>query len=126
MATFEFANEWRPTNSIDIPEMGNFYLEAVNDDEGYYYYLMVKSALGTCSFMWYGPVIPDVGLLPNNYQVGYQRFQYAEQKVHMWITKWLNDKSKGITSAHLIEESKMFDEYRDIKRYMENYSDEVY
>ena len=80
MSTFEFANEWVPTNSIDIPEIGNFYLEAIDEENLMYYYLMIKSSLGTASVMSYGPVVPDVQLLPDKYQVSFERLSFKEKK----------------------------------------------
>ena len=126
MSTFEFANEWVPTNSIDIPEIGNFYLEAIDEENLMYYYLMIKSSLGTASVMSYGPVVPDVQLLPDKYQVSFERLSFNDKKIAGLISEWLNDKSKGITAAYIIDQNKFFDNYRDLKEYMNSYSDEVY
>ena len=41
---FDFANELKATNFIDIDNIGNFALEAVNEDDGFYYYLLVKTS----------------------------------------------------------------------------------
>lgn len=126
MATFEFANEWRPTNSIDIPELGNFFLEAINEEETYYYYLSVRSSLGTSTIVWYGPVVPDVERLPAGYQIEFERFPFGDKKMIAWITKWLNDKVKKITGAYLIDQNKFKENYRDVMKYVTEYNDEVY
>lgn len=126
MATFDFANELRPTNSIEIPEIGNFCLEAINEDDGLYYYLLVKTSLGTSSIMHYGPVVPDVNLIPSGYSTNFERQKFNDKKINLWISKWLNDKNKKITAAYIIDETKIFDNFRDLSSYMKNYSDEVY
>lgn len=126
MATIEFANEWKATNSIDIDELGNFYLEAINEDEGFYYYLMVKSTLGTSSIMWYGPIVPDVQLLPPGYSTHLERMQFNDKKMNLWLNKWINDRMKGITAAYLTDQKTFKESYRDLLTYMDSYSDEVY
>ena len=76
--------------------------------------------------MSYGPVVPDVQLLPDKYQVSFERLSFNDKKIAGLISKWLNDKSKGITAAYIIDQNKFFDNYRDLKEYMNSYSDEVY
>ena len=126
MPVFYFANEWQPTNSIDIPDIGNFFLETIDEDNMFYYYLMVKTCLGTSSILSYGPIVPDVELLPDKYSICFERIQFNDKKVMTWITKWLNDRNKNITAAYIIDEDKFFNNYRDLKHYMKSYSDEVY
>lgn len=126
MATFDFANAWTPTNSIEIPEIGNFFLEGVDEENGLYYYLMVKTTLGTTSIMSYGPIVPDVALLPTTYQARFERIAFTEKKIKLWINKWLNDKEKNITAAYIIDQDKFVYNFRDLEGYMLNYSDEVY
>ena len=119
MPTLDFANELMPTNSIDIPEIGNFCLEAINDDDILYYYLMVKAELGTASIMWYGPVAPDIDLLPSVYTARFERYPVNDTKLIGWVKKWLNEKEKGITSANIIDQKQFMENFRDLKSYME-------
>lgn len=126
MQTFDFANEWKATNSIDIDDIGNFSLEAINENDGFYYYLMVKTTLGTASIVSYGPIIPDVKLLPSGYNVNFERLNFNDKKMMMWINKWLNDRNKKITAAYIISDDDFKSNYVDIKEYIDNYSDEVF
>ena len=126
MASFDFANAWTPTNSIDIPEIGNFYLEGIDEENGLYYYLMIKTSLGTASIMWFGPIVPDVELLPSGYESKFERMSFNDKKVQNWISKWLNDKEKQITAAYVIDEDKFMKNFRNLEIYMKSYSDEVY
>ena len=126
MATFDFANEWTPTNSVEIPDMGNFYLEAIDEENTEYYYLMVKTTLGTASIMWYGPLVPDVTLLPSGYEAKFERMPFNQEKIKGWISKWLNDRTKKITAAYIIDDQKFYQNFRDLQEYMLSYSDEVY
>lgn len=123
---FDFANELKATNFIDIDNIGNFALEAINEDDGFYYYLLVKTSLGTATVTHYGPIVPDINRLPDNYSVNFERLKFNDKKMMMWINKWLNDKNRHITAAYIIEENQFKENYKDIKEYIENYGDEVY
>ena len=123
---FDFANELKATNFIDIDNIGNFALEAVNEDDGFYYYLLVKTSLGTATIAYYGPIIPDLDKLPDHYSVNFERLLFNDKKMFMWINKWLNDKVKHITAAYIIDEDQFKANYKDVKEYIENYGDEVY
>ena len=126
MQTFDFANERKATNSIDIDNIGDFCLEAINEDDNYYFYLMVKTTLGVASVACYGPIVPDVELLPSGYTARFERFDFNDKKMSLWISKWLNDRSKNITAAYIVEEKDFKNNYRDLKDYIDSYSDEVY
>lgn len=122
----KFANEWMPTSSIDIPDLGQFYLEAIDGKNQLYYYLMVKTTMGTCSIMSYGPIVPDVKLLPNGYSSWFQRREFSQKQLTTLIDRWLNDKYKNIAEAKLITEDEFYKNYVDVGNYMQLYSDEVY
>lgn len=123
---FDFANELKATNFIDIDNIGNFALEAINEDDGFYYYLLTKTTLGTSTIIHYGPVIPDINRLPDNYSINFERVKFNDKKIVMWINKWLNDKFRHITSAYIIDENQFKDNYKDVKEYIENYGDDIY
>lgn len=126
MPLIEFANKYVPQNTIDIPELGNFALEAINEDDGFYYYLLIKTKLGTSSVVSFGPIIPDIKLLPDNYVASYQKIQFKDVKMKIFVDKWLNDTKKKITTASVITEDELLNNYRDIKTYIESYSEELY
>jgi hypothetical protein len=126
MAVFEFDNEFVPQNSIEIEETGNFALEAINEEEGFYFYLLIKTSLGTTTAVSYGPVVPDFTRIADGYKAELVRFSYKEEKLNKFISKWLNDREKHITAAKIINQEDAMNEFRDLKSYIENYSDEVY
>lgn len=123
---FDFANELKATNFIDIDNIGNFALEAINEEDGFYYYLLVKTALGAATIIHYGPIVPDVTRLPDNYSINFERLKFNDKKMALWINKWLNDKVKHITAAYIIEEAQFKGNYKDVKEYIENYGDDIY
>ena len=126
MATIEFNNEYLPQSLIEIPDIGNFALEAYNEKQGYFFYLMIKTMLGTATIVSYGPVVPQVTLLPESYSVNFSRVPFKDRKIKSTIAKWLNDRDKGLTEAKIIDEKVFFDEFRDMKEYLENYGEDIY
>lgn len=126
MLTIEFDNQYTPQNFIEIESVGNVCIEAINEDDGLYYYLLIKTSLGTTSIFEYGPVIPDIDKLFDSYVVSFDRMSYNEKKLSLFLRKWLNDRKKNITAAYVIDESKFLDNYKDITYTIKNYSKEVY
>ena len=121
--TFEFNQQLMPQNLIDIENIGDFALEGIND-EGNFYYLIVRTSLGITTLASCGPVVPDVNLLPSGYCTYISRMQYKEDKVAKQINIWLNDKSKALTKASLVEIEDALDQFRDVGEYMRNYSED--
>ena len=126
MMTFKFNNEYVAQSLINIDDIGNFALEGVDEHNGFFYYLLVKTTLGTTTILTFGPVVPDVKLLPDYYNITYQRLQFKDKVIYKYINMWLNDKIKKISNAQLIEEDVLLNELRDIKDYILNYGEEVY
>ena len=126
MPTIEFDNQYVPQNFIEIESVGNVCIEAINESDGLYYYLLIKTSMGTTSIFEYGPVIPDIDKLFDTYIVSFNRMSYNEKKLNLFLKKWLNDKMKKITAAYVIEENKFLDNYKDIAYTINNYSKEVY
>ena len=126
MPKFEFDNQYVPQNFIEIENIGNVCIEAINETDGLFYYLLIKTSLGTTSIFEYGPVIPDIDKLFDNYNVSFNREQYNEKKLKIFISKWLNDRMKKITAANKIEEKSFLDNYKDICYTIERYGSEVY
>ena len=123
MASFEFNQQLMPQNVIDIEEIGQFALEASND-QGYFYYLIVRTSLGVVTMASCGPVVPDVGLLPSGYCCYLNRMEYKENKVEKAINTWLNDRAKALTEAKVIEIEDALDQFRDLGEYIRNYSED--
>lgn len=124
-AYLEYDQELQFMNGIDIADIGQFALEA-NNEEGFFWYLVVRTSLGITSLAECGPVIPDVELLPNNFKQGLTKMPFKEDKLIKAISFFLNDKSKKIIKAKEIEINDALNQFRDLKSYLENYGNEVF
>lgn len=121
----EFNQQLMPQNVINVEELGQFAIEAWND-EGYYYYLIIRTLLGTTSIASCGPVIPDVEMLPSGFTMNLDKVPYKEDKLTRTVTMWLNDRSKKITNAKTIEIPEAIEQFRDLKEYLKTYSEDTF
>lgn len=117
MATFEFNNQFVPQSLIDVENIGQCAIEASND-EGYFWYLIVTTSLGTVTIASAGPCIPDVALLPSGYACSFYTMEYKENKLEKAINTWLNDRGKALTQAKIVEIEDALDEFRDVAEYL--------
>lgn len=123
---FKYNNQYIAQNDIDITDIGNFALEGINEEDGFFYYLIMKTKLGTSSIFSFGPVIPDSKLLADEYKLEYKRAQFKDKFINKYISLWLNDREKKLSNAQVIDENTALEQFKDIKEYILNYSDEVY
>lgn len=126
MPNIKFDNQYVPQNEIDIESVGNVCIEAANENDGLFYYLLIKTSLGTSSIFEYGPIVPDIDKIYDVYNVSFVREQYNDKKLLLFISKWLNDKTKKITYASVIDENKFLDNYKDICYIIKKYGKEIY
>lgn len=122
--TFEFNQQLVPQSLINVESVGEFAIEAFND-EGYFYYLIIKTLLGTCTIASCGPIIPDVNLLTSGLKICLDKCQYKEDKLAKTINFWLNDKSKKLTNARIIDIDEALDQFPDVALYMRSLSEET-
>ena len=125
MPSFEFNQQLVPQSLVDIEEVGQVALEGINE-EGLFWYLIIKTSLGTTTIAECGPVVPDVDFLPDSYGTRLTRMPYKEDKLERYVNMWLNDRSKKLTEAKVIKVDDALDEFRDIGTYMRNYSDTTF
>ena len=87
MPSIKFDNQYVPQNEIDIESVGNVCIEAINESDGLFYYLLIKTSLGTSSIFEYGPITPDVDKLYDIYNLSFMRRPYNEKKLSLFISK---------------------------------------
>lgn len=116
--TFKFNNYKTALNEITIPAVGDFVIEAINEDDQFYYYLLVKTYLGTTNIYWYGPIIPDINELLDKYSCNYFKMSYNEKKLNSFIDKWLNDSKKKISAVNIITATDFINNIKDISLYI--------
>ena len=71
-------------------------------------------------------MVPDLELLPSGFTQKLERIPFKEDKLCKYISMFLNDKGKKITKAVEIEIEDAIEQFKDLKEYLENYSEEIF
>lgn len=100
--TFEYCQRVLVDAEIDIPDIGECAILA-RTDLGEEFYLLIRSELGFCDVVEYGPSIPDLTALPANVSYTYDHFEWSQYKLQKRIDKFLNNPKRGITQAQVVE-----------------------
>lgn len=122
---FEFNHQLMPQNVLEVAEVGEFAVEAWND-QGYYWYLVVRTIMGTSIISVCGPVFPDIKLLPSGFNMSLEKIPYKEEKLARTINMFLNDHRKGITEARVIDVLDGISQFRELKEYLTTLSEETF
>ncbi len=100
--TFEYLQRVVVDAQIDIENIGECVLVGRND-LGEEYYLIIRTDMGWTEQINFGPVTPEVDILPFNINLTYARFEFNQTKLMRAIDKFLNDPKKLITQADVVE-----------------------
>lgn len=122
---FEFNQQLMPQSLVEVDEIGQFGLEAWND-EGYYYYLIIRTILGTSVVSTCGPVVPDIDILPSGFKMTLDKMPFKEDKLAKTISFFLNDRSKALTHARVLPVEETVAQFRELKDYLLTFSEETF
>lgn len=116
---FEYSVKKTFDESIDVADIGNTALRCVGSklDE---YYIILKTIMGKVSIIKFGPVIPDVEVLLNEFTVSYKKIDYKEQAIFKEVDKFINDFRKEISSVEEITEYEAWQAFPVIQEQFEN------
>lgn len=95
LATVQF------TGTIDIDNIGNTCIEALNDF-GRMWLLCIKTDEGQTEVVEYGPIQVDIEQLDENVYYSYNRFQFNSTKIDRIIESFLNNPKRAISQANEI------------------------
>ena len=116
---FEYSVQRTFNESIDVVDIGNTALRCIGnklDD----YYLIIKTVMGKVSIIKFGPVIPDIEMLLDDFTVSYKKIDYKENLIHKEVDKFINDFKKEITKVEEITEYEAWQAFPAIQQYFEN------
>lgn len=94
MHKFGYSQETIFSKELDVDELGQVALEA-RDSDSMFYYLVIRTSLGQSSILEYGPIVPDIAILPDVTEIKFQRIDFNELKIKQIIKKFLMARNKG-------------------------------
>lgn len=104
---------------VDIPEIGDFGMEAYNDNNEYYY-MFVKTILGETYIATCGPVIPDTDVISQGFETLVTHTNFNEKKLFKIVSTFLNDWKKQITGVNLMDADEVIPYFKDIREMLRN------
>lgn len=107
------------TDEVEIEDIGNCNILAYND-YGSVNVLIVRTQLGLTSIMTYGPIQPDVDLLPKYVKCTFKRIEYNPRKISKEIDTFLNNPVSNITSAIEVDFEEAISKCRSIIEYIKD------
>jgi hypothetical protein len=116
---FEYSVQRTFTEAIDVVDIGNTALKCTGsslDD----YYIVLKTIMGKTSILKFGPVVPDLEVLANDFTVSYKKIDYKEMAIFKEVDKFINDFRKEITEVSEITEQEAWQAFPDIPQRFNN------
>ena len=116
---FEYSVQKTFNESIDVVDIGNTALRCTGSklDE---YYIILKTVMGKTSILKFGPIMPDVEVLFNDFSVVYKKIDYKENLISNEVSKFINDYKKEITKVEEITEWDAWQDFPPIQQWFEN------
>lgn len=116
---FEYSVQKTFNESIDVVDIGNTALRCIGNklDE---YYIILKTVMGKTSIIKFGPIMPDVEVLFNDFSVSYKKIDYKENLINNEVTKFINDYKKEIVKVEEITEYEAWKDFPPVQQWFEN------
>ena len=118
MHTFDYYYVATAMGQLEIEDIGNCAIQTCTD-MGACYYMVITTNLGTTRFVQYGPIVPDIGVLPDKVEVLYKSMNWDSRKLAKEIDKFI--RTGAITQAVLIDRIEALDMCKDVARYLRKY-----
>ena len=102
--------------SLIIDDIGHFYIRCYGSSiiDGApcecEYYMAANTVMGKVSILKYGPIIPDLGIMLNGFNVSYKELKFNEKKIEKEVSLFLNDNPKGIYNVEEISEDEFLEQ----------------
>lgn len=100
--TFDYLQRVVVDGQLEVENIGQCVLLCRND-LGEEFYLFIHTELGWTETIEYGPVVPDLQILPFSVSMQYNRFEYNQSKIEKLIDRFLNNPKRMITQAEVTD-----------------------
>ena len=116
---FEYSVQKTFNESIDVVDIGNTALRC-HGAKLDFYYIILKTVMGKTSILKFGPVMPDIDVLFNDFTVSYKKIDYKENAIEKEVDKFINDYKKGITLVEEVTEYEAWLDFPDVHTQFDN------
>lgn len=116
---FEYSVQKTFNETIDVVDIGNTALRCQGKKLDFYY-IILKTVMGKTSIIKFGPIMPDIDVLFNDFTVSYKKIDYKEVLISNEVSKFINDYKKEISLVEEITEYEAWRDFPNIQQYFEN------
>jgi hypothetical protein len=118
---FEYAVQKTFNEALDVVDAGNCALRCTGGKFGaFHYYIIIKTIMGKTHIVKFGPVLPGIPMLVENFNVTYIKDDYKESFIFKEVDKFINDFRKKIISVEEITEYEAWQDFPPMQQYFEN------
>lgn len=86
-SSFKYNTQTMQVDSIIVEDIGNCALEAIDQNGCFHYFISITNE-GTTEIITFGPIVPDISILPKSYSTSFERIGYTDAKLQKAIQKW--------------------------------------
>ena len=112
-------------NSLEVKDFGNTAIRATTE-EGLELYLIIASSQGSTLMIEFGPVLPDLPVLPKGYKLTVSTISFKEAKIDKAINDLINDSKYPAVKAEVIDVDDALCALPQIKDVLEFHMSEVH
>ena len=116
---FEYSVQKTFDQSIDVVDIGNTALRCTSR-QMLDYYIVIKTVLGKTFILKFGPIIPDLDNLIEDFAVSYKKIDYKENMISKEIDKFINDYKKDIDTIVEITDYEALQEFPQVVQCFKN------
>ena len=116
---FEYSVQRTFNETIDVVDIGNTALRCFGKKLDIYY-IILKTVMGKTSILKFGPIMPDIDVLFNDFSVTYKKIDYKENLIQREVDKFINDYKKEVTKVEEITEYEAWQDFPPVKEWFEN------
>lgn len=100
---FEYMRTESYLDSIDIEDIGNCFINVINDSAEEWY-MRIDTSLGFTNVTTFGPMVVDSDDISNVYSYNNFCMEYNEKKIYKVIRDFINNPKRDITQVMEVDE----------------------
>lgn len=116
---FEYSVQRTFNEIIDVADIGNTALRCYGKKLDLYY-IILKTVMGKTSILKFGPIMPDIEVLFNDFSVSYKKIDYKENLIQKEVDKFINDYKKEVTKVEEITEYEAWQDFPPIQKWFDD------
>lgn len=116
-AILDFCPQKVFTQSLEIDDIGNFALKCL-DPNFLEYYICVQTVAGKAYILKFGPLLPDLDAITEDFYLSSKVIDYKEQKIEKDITIYINEPKKNITQIELVKTEEVLQNIPTAERFI--------